>query len=1039
MFNHLHTHSHYSLLESLPSPEDLARKASKFKMEALALTDHNLLTGAIEFYEVCKSYEVKPILGLEIDLITPKAMNNIPPDIRVGKLVLLAINMIGWSNLCRISSKTELRVGKLFEKGIDFEFLADYSDGLICLSGGYKSVTTSLLRDRLDEEALSFVWRLAEIFNGRLYLEIQSQTVMDQKINPRFLSLARRLNIPVVATHNVYYLAKEDQYLQRLLTAIRHNRNIGEIDNHYLPPPGSWLVSPAEMVNRFSEIPEAIQATMEITDRCQLVFPEGVSRYPQITFPDGVNPIQVLREKAYGGARQKYGFISTDIESRLEYELQVIQDINYTSLFLIMEEIVRFARRRGIPISSRGSAASSLVAYCLGITTPDPIKYGLYFERFLNPARTTPPDFDTDICSRRRDEIIDFVFNKFGEKQAAMVCTINRLRRRSALGEVAKAHGLSSNEMYTLKKLLSKRRDRSDLFDSKAPLPYEKLKNKPISHNYDEMLNQAKALIGIPDHLSIHPGGLVIAPGDLEEIVPTQKTAKGVKVTQFDLQSIEKLGLVKIDLLGIRGLTVIGEVLNTISKGQSGDSQKPVIAFDIVPEEDDETGALLKDGRTIGCFQIESPGMRATLKEIQAHNVDDLIVALSLYRPGPLSGGLKDAFVRRYRREENISYLHPALEPILKDTFGVILYQEQVLRIANELAGLSPSEADILRRAMSHFDPGQQMESLKAKFIEGVYMKHSVPNLVAEEIWNLMAAFAGYGFPKAHAASYAQVAWRSAWCKAHFPALFMASVLANWGGYYSQRVYLSEARRLGLAVKPPLVQYAMREFSVKYHEGEPILYMGLDQVRALTKRTQTKIINSRPFNNFQDFLIKVDPRPIEIENLIKSGSMQNFGTIPNLIHQIGQNIWKGGQIPMFTFEGESESDWSLQAKAAAQEEILGVSISSHPVELIVDKIKDLNVITTEEAATNLGEILCLVGIKIMGRLRSRTRGKPIYHMVLEDLDGVIDVIVPDDVYRRYRSEINKSYPMLVEGMVEVEKKTGEPFLRAKRILAINSE
>jgi DNA polymerase III subunit alpha len=1039
MFNHLHTHSYYSLLESLPSPEDLARRASKLEMEALALTDHNLLTGAIEFYEVCKSYEVKPILGLEIDLITPNDIKNISPEIRVGKLVLLAINMKGWSNLCRISSKTELNRGKLQEKGINFEILENYSEGLICLSGGYKSVITSLLSDGLDGEALKFVWQLAEIFNGRLYLEIQNQSDVDHKINPRFLSLARRINLPVVATHNVYYLAKEDQYLQRLLTAIRHNRKIGEIENHYLPPKGSWLVSPAEMVKRFSEIPEAVHATMEITDRCQLVFPEGVRRYPQITFPDGEHPGQVLREKAYEGARHKYGFISTEIESRLEHELQVIQKINYTSLFLIMEEIIRFARRRGIPISSRGSAASSLVAYCLGITTPDPMKHGLYFERFLNPSRTTPPDFDTDICSRRRDEIIDYVFKKYGEKQAALVCTINRLRRRSALGEVAKAHGLSSTEINTLKKVLSKRRDRSNLFDSEAPLPYEKSKNTSKARNYDEMINQVKALIGIPDHLSIHPGGLVIAPGDLEEIVPTQKTVKGVKVTQFDLESIEKIGLVKIDLLGIRGLTVIGDVLNTISEGQLGELQKPVNAFDITPEEDDETGALLKEGRTIGCFQIESPGMRATLKEIQAHNVDDLIVALSLYRPGPLSGGLKDAFVRRYRKEENTSYLHPALEPILKDTFGVILYQEQVLRIAHELAGLNPSEADILRRAMSHFDPGQQMESLKTKFIEGVFGKHNVPNFVAEEIWNLMAAFAGYGFPKAHAASYAQVAWRSAWCKAHFPAVFMASVLANWGGYYSQRVYLSEARRLGLTVKPPLVQFAMREFSVKYHKGKPILYMGLDQVRALTKRTQTRIINSRPFNNFQDFLIKVDPRPVEIENLIKSGSMQNFGTIPNLVDQIEQNIWKGGQIPMFTIEVENESDWSLQAKAAAQEEILGVSISAHPIELIFDKIRDLNVVTTEEAVNNLGKYLSVVGIQIMGRYRSVLRGKPIYHMVLEDLDGVIDVIIPDGVYRKYRSEIKKSIPMLVEGMVDVDKKTGEPYLRAKRIMALNSE
>ncbi|MFU8774100.1 MAG: DNA polymerase III subunit alpha, partial [Anaerolineales bacterium] len=367
---------------------------------------------------------------------------------------------------------------------------------------------------------------------------------------------------------------------------------------------------------------------------------------------------------------------------------------------------------------------------------------------------------------------------------------------------------MSTKEINILVKYLPRRRGRPDRTGLNRTSGYENLKDRFHSVDLQGVINDAEVLIGIPDHLSIHPGGIVIAPNELHEIVPTARAAKGVVITQFDLKSIERLGLVKIDLLGIRGLTVMGDVVVSVNAERSDDSDIPAMTFDTIPDKDISTSLLVKDGRTIGCFQIESPGMRATLREIQAQTIDDIMVALSLYRPGPLTGGLKDAFVRRYRKEEHASYLHSALLPILEDTYGVILYQEQVLRISHELAGFSPSEADVLRRAMSHFDPGKQMETLKEKFIEGAHKREGVEYSVGEEIWNLMAAFAGYGFPKAHAASYAQVAWRSAWCKTHYPAIFMAAVLANWGGYYSQRVYLAEARRLGLVVKPPLVQYA---------------------------------------------------------------------------------------------------------------------------------------------------------------------------------------------------------------------------------------
>jgi DNA polymerase-3 subunit alpha len=499
------------------------------------------------------------------------------------------------------------------------------------------------------------------------------------------------------------------------------------------------------------------------------------------------------------------------------------------------------------------------------------------------------------------------------------------------------------------------------------------------------------------------------------------------------------LGLVKIDLLGIRGLTVLGDVAEAIAAKASlpftsNVSLPPNLAvLESIPTDDLLLREMVKHGRTIGCFQIESPGMRATLCEISAQSIDDIMVALALYRPGPLTGGLKDAFVRRHLGKEPTNYLHLALEPLLKDTYGVILYQEQVLRIAHELAGLSLSEADLLRRAMSHFDPGKQMETLKEKFIAGASVRNQVPPEVSERIWELMAAFAGYGFPKAHAASYAQISWRSAWCKLHYPELFMAAVLANWGGYYSQRVYLSEARRLGLSIRPPHVNHAGNEFSVAYDDNQPILYMGLDQVKGLTRRTQSAIQRLRPFRSLADFLGRVDPRPVEVDNLVIVGALEGFGSIPLLLDQLAHGGWQGGQLPLFSTTDQPSEDWSLAEKVAAQEQVLGVSIIAHPLELAQDKIATAGAISTLEAASRLGQRVRVAGMRQTWRRIPTTRGDDIYFMSLEDLEGMLDVVIFADVYRQAKIAFAKPGPYIVEGTIEFSGEETEPTLRAERI------
>jgi DNA polymerase III subunit alpha len=627
--------------------------------------------------------------------------------------------------------------------------------------------------------------------------------------------------------------------------------------------------------------------------------PWAISHFPAIQLADGASAAEVLRQKAGAGAARRFGEITPQVAARLEHELGVIEERGYSPLFLIMEEIIQFARRLGIPISSRGSAASSLVAHCLGITSPDPVRLNLYFERFLNPARSTPPDIDTDLCSRRRDEVIRFVYRRFGEEQVAMVCTINRFRRRSALREVAKAHGLSSSEIKKLSDALPARWWGPPSLRDTQEAPYADLQERFPSPLYQTIFQSAASLLGIPHHLSVHPGGIVISPGPMTDLVPTHLAAKGILITQLDLEAIERLGLVKIDLLGIRGLTVLGDVAQAIQERSPKEYPSALDVLEAIPGDDAPTAEMVQNGRTIGCFQIESPGMRQTLREIQARNIDDIMAALALYRPGPLTGGLKDAFVRRHKGEEEVSHLHPALTPLLEDTYGVILYQEQVLRIANELAGLSLADADLLRRAMSHFDPGEKMRTLKERFIAGASRHAGLPEPVAERVWQLMAAFAGYGFPKAHAASYAQVAWQAAWFKTHEPALFMAAVLANWGGYYRQSVYLNEARRMGLKLLPPHINFARREFSVHFQDGRPELVMGLDQVRELSRRTQAEILRKRPFHSLLDFLSRVDPRPLEAENLVQVGALEGFGTIPALLSQLKRGGWRPNQLPLF--------------------------------------------------------------------------------------------------------------------------------------------
>jgi len=757
---------------------------------------------------------------------------------------------------------------------------------------------------------------------------------------------------------------------------------------------------------------------------------------PTIDLPAGTTPSQELRRRAEAGARELYGSITPKIQARLDHEIEVIARMGFEPIFFIVEDLLNFARQKGIPYSSRGSAASSLVAHCLRITNPDPIRLDLYFERFLNPARSTPPDIDTDLCSERRDEVIEHVFERFGRDRVAMVATINRFRPRSALGDVAKAHGLDPARIREMTSQLP--HSFWARFEGAEGAPgaesaFSQLSTKFNSALHQQIFTEAAALLKLPRHLSVHAGGLIVAPGPLTDLVPVMRSgSKGVVITQFDLESVEAMGLVKIDLLGIRGLTVLGDVAEFIQSSQPETYKTRLAVLDSVPLEDKATSDRIENGQTIGCFQIESPGMRATLREIHARHQDDVMAALALYRPGPLKGGLRDAFVRRFQDKEAITHIHPALEPVLASTYGVILYQEQVLRIAHDVAGFSLADADLLRRGMSHFDPGKRMQELKEKFVNAALEKSAIPVETGERIWEMMAAFAGYGFPQAHAASYAQVAWRSAWCKNYFPAEFMAAVLANWGGYYSQRVYLGEARRLGLTVHSPHVNFSGRNFIA---DGKTrSLYMGLDQVKGLTQATIGRIIQQRPFMNLEDFLSRVDPRPQEADNLARVDAFAGLSTIPEALQRIEGGRWQAGQMSLFGWAEEGQGDWSLSQKVSAQEELLGISVTAHPLDLYRGQIQAAGALTVMDAYERIGQQVTVAGLRQASHSSRTAKGERMMFLTLEDLTGTIDVVIWPDVLRKAGNLFtNGSAPILVDGVIQKEVDSTEPVLNANRV------
>lgn len=907
---HLEVHSHYTLLGATASVESLVQRAAEDGMPALALTDSNALYGVVQFVDKCSEYGIKPLIGMALDMALPRGAMSIGGR-ATGRLVLLAKDPPGYRSLCRLAAQVGRQEGGAGheQQGLPWAQLGENTEGLICVTGGRGGWLHRLLQANREREAARVASQLGGLFGQNLFLALDPAAVVDTALP----TLGRRFGIPPVAVQPIFCLNEDERSRLRLLAAINANCQIQDVSVSTLPINGDPRIpvhwpKRQRLSDQYATLPEALENVAAIVEACGPALPDGRPIWPAIDLPEGQSADDALAVLSAEGLQSRFGPEDHQIAwERLQRELSAIKRSGFAPLFIIVADIVRFARQHDIPVSTRGSVANSLVAYCAGITNVDPIAFDLLFERFLNPSRAGLPDIDLDLCSRRRDEVLEYVRRKYGSEHVALVATVSTLQAKSAVRETAKAYGLSHEEISFLATLAPRRwhpdPQRRASFDEEAIL------SQLQSERQREVMRQALSLIGSPHHLSVHPGGVVITPGSMTDVAPVQMAPKGFLITQFDHRDMERLGLPKLDLLGIRALTVMADTVDLVRQRHD-----PGFGLDKISLDDSPTGSMIALGDTVGVFQCESSGARRTLRQLRATNINDMAIANAFFKPGPATGGMALSFVRRYRGDEEVRFLHPSLRPILAQTKGVLLFQEQVLRIARQIAGLSWAQADRLRKGMSKFR-ADEMQALEQQFLLGC--QRPAPQgpafsaRQAKTLWEQVLAFAGYGFNQGHATAYADVSYRSAYLRRHFPAEFFAARLANHGGFHHPAIYIAEARRLGIAVYPPHVNHSLMAFTIDDGEvglgsGErPSLWMGLRQVRDLRKRTARRIIDARakrPFNSLSDLLVRVPMQEKEIRHLIQCGALDQLGPHRTALISEATSLTRAGSPAQLTFE-----------------------------------------------------------------------------------------------------------------------------------------
>ncbi|MGR3177475.1 MAG: DNA polymerase III subunit alpha [Candidatus Anammoxibacter sp.] len=1075
--------SNYSLLTGTASIDDILKKASAFGIKSIALTDTNNLYGAIPFYKKAKEYGIKPIIGVELVLEPDNLLN------KEQRIVLLARNTKGYSNICRIITLTNLdfrlRNSDLksfsnppippFSKVVFCDFISritEHQEGVYFLTE-HTTVANQLVK-HIDKKFI------------KLLIIRPNQSIHTQR---HIYSQAKEIGVDVVGNCNIYFLEKDDYNYHKLLTAIKENRLVSEdctpftgkarrsgfqpdswaswklalracatsqqqqsIINRQssITNPNAYFRSPHEMAMLFTNCPELLKNSLTVADDCNVEIPMGRYIFPKYPLPKEESSSEYLYTLCKKGLKWRYNTITKEIRDRLQHELNVINKLGFPGYFLVVGDIVSFARSRNIPVVGRGSGASSIVAYALGITNVDPIKYNLCFERFMHPLRKDYPDLDIDFCWRGRDEVINYVYKTYGSNHVAMISTHNTFQPRSAFREVAKAYGIPNNVVNKYSKFIPHRIG-FQLSDIANEIPV--FKEFTENHSaFKKIIKMADRLNGHPRHLGIHSGGVVISNKPIDSYVPLERSSKGIVITQYDMRAIEDIGLIKIDLLGNRALSTIRETINLVKE-----EHNITIDQETIPDKDPATVKLLKNGQTLGCFQIESPGMRNLLKMLEVSSIDETIASLSLIRPGPAAGGLKERYVKRARGLEKTTHIDPRLKEVLKNSYGIMLYEEDAIRSASAVAGISLAEGDEFRRSIAKANTNDKLDKIVDKFIKQAGNNGVKPD-VARRVGKYIGNFAEYTFCKAHAAGYGFLAYQGVYLKAHYPVEFIVGLLNNHQGMYEKRVHIEEARRTGIAILHPCVNRSEQEYTIE--NGK--IRVGLMQIKGLSLKVIDQIIVKRLFSSLSDFLRKVKASQKETESLISCGAFDFTGeTRPQLMWKLtmrnvdfrfgiaelglrnagcrlkstGQNA--NGQTTMLNLKSETTNspvlnDYQPERKFWDEYKALEIFINHHPMVIFKRNSTKNGFIDSRALHANTGKKIRISGILDAIRKTDTKRNERMMFVTLEDEKGVFEVTLFPSVYKKYSYLLKDYGPYIIEG--KVENQYGAITITAERIL-----
>lgn len=1054
-FVHLHLHTEYSLLDGACRIQELVDYIASIGQKAVAITDHGCMYGAVEFYKACKAKGIKPIIGCEVYVAPRSRWDKVHKvDHSPYHLVLLCKNAEGYQNLIKLVSAGYIQ-GFYGKPRIDRELLQQHHDGLIALSACLAGEIPRNLSNENYEEAVETAKFYQQVFGPENYfIELQNHGIAEQlRILPYLAKLSVDLGIPMVATNDCHYIRKEDAQTQRILTSIQMNQTVDSENGLGFSSDEFYVKTATEMEKLFGAYEGAIENTVRIAERCEFDFEFGVTKLPRFTAPNGEENTTFFTRLCQEGLEEKYrGRITEEIRHRLQYELQVIRDMGYVDYFLIVYDFIRYAKEQGIPVGpGRGSGAGSLAAYCIGITGIDPIRYQLLFERFLNPERVSMPDFDIDFCYERRQEVIDYVVDKYGSDHVAQIITFGTMAARAAIRDVGRALGIAYQTVDTVAKMIP--------MELGMTIPKALKNSKMLKEAYETnegtryLIDTAMKLEGMPRHASTHAAGVVITRDPVDCYVPLQKNDEAV-VTQYTMTTLEELGLLKMDFLGLRNLTIIHDCELAIQK------HHPNFQIDQISTEDKAVYVMLSQGNSMGVFQFESAGMKQVLTQLRPENMEDLVAILSLYRPGPMKSIPK--YIENKHHPEQITYKHPKLKPILEVTYGCIVYQEQVMQICRELAGYSYGRADLVRRAMAK-KKHDVMEKEREYFLYGKKnpdgsiecpgaIANGVEEKIATSIFDEMSDFASYAFNKSHAAAYAYVAYQTAYLKHHYPREYMAALLTSVLGY-SEKImgYIEECGRLGISLLPPDVNQSSVGFTV---EGKALRF-GLLAIKNLGKAAIERVILERTehgkFVSFYDFCERMSGKELNrrgIESLIKCGAFDHLGNTrrellecyESLIDSVEQANRKNleGQMNLFAVAGEQENgfvipnrpEYSHAELLAMEKEVSGIYLTGHPLseynQIIKGngfvKIGDIFADMEEEAHRFLdGSKITILGIVQNCKNITTKNGQTMAFVSLEDTSGVMEVIVFPAIYERSKALFSDGSIVVMEGELSLKE------------------